>query len=227
MRDRRRLPGMDQRLGRLVRAVRRRRGLRQLDLARVAGVSDSTISLIERGHWERLSLRTLERVARALDIRVELTPHWRGGDAGRLLNREHSALADSVAAYLMSRAGWVVEPEVSFSIYGERGAVDQLCWYAARMHLLVVELKTEFVDVNEMLGTLHRKIRLARAIAKERGWEPAKVSAWVIVSDTRTNRRYASQHRALLKARLESDGRKLRGFLRDPLDATTGERSCF
>ena len=33
-------------------------------------------------------------------------------------------------------------PEVSFSIYGERGVIDMLLWHPARRALLVVELKT-------------------------------------------------------------------------------------
>jgi transcriptional regulator with XRE-family HTH domain len=61
-----------QRLGSLFRAVRRRRGLRQLDVATAAGVSDSAVSLIERGHSDTLSFRTLERVAATLDIRLDV-----------------------------------------------------------------------------------------------------------------------------------------------------------
>lgn len=34
-------------------------------------------------------------------------------------------------------------PEVSFSIYGQRGVIDILAWHAATRSLLVIELKTE------------------------------------------------------------------------------------
>jgi hypothetical protein len=151
-----------------------------------------------------------------------LAARWRGGDADRLLSRRHSLLAESFASFMESAAGWVVEPEVSFAVYGERGIIDQLAWHAGTGHLLVIELKTEFVDVNEMLGTLDRKVRLARTVAAGRGWRARQVSAWLIASATRTNRRHAAEHAALLRSRLRLDGRQLRPFLRNPSEATSG-----
>ena len=40
----------------------------------------------------------IERVAAALEVRLELTGRWRGGDGERLLNWRHSTLAESVSA---------------------------------------------------------------------------------------------------------------------------------
>ena len=88
----------DQRFGTVVRAVRQRRGWRQQDLAEKAGVSQATVSRIERGHCESLSLDTVRRVAGALDIRVDLVARWRSGDLDRLANARHSALHQAVAA---------------------------------------------------------------------------------------------------------------------------------
>lgn len=212
----------DQHLSASIRTVRTRRGWRQVDLAERAGVSRTTVSLVERGHWQRLSIDTAREIAAALDIRVDCVPRWRGGDLDRLLSRRHSMLAERVAGLLASQAGWVVLPEVSFAVYGERGVIDQLGWHEAKAHLLVVELKTEFVDINEALGTLDRKVRLARTIAAERGWRPSLVSAWLLTSDTRTNRWHAAEHAALLGSRFKLDGRQFKAFLRDPIMATTG-----
>jgi transcriptional regulator with XRE-family HTH domain len=214
---------MDERqLGSLIRAVRVRKGLRQRDLAEIARVSTPTISRLEQGRAGGMTLETIARVAAAVDVRVDLLGRWRGGDGERLLNRRHSLLADSFAAFLGRHDGWLVEPEVSFSIYGERGFIDQLCWHAATGHLLVVELKTEFADINEMLGTLDRKARLARRIAAERGWRPTRVSVWLIVADSRTNRRHAAEHASLLRSRFPLDGRSLASFLHDPTATTFG-----
>jgi len=212
----------DSRFGALVREVRLRHGWRQSELAALAGLSQATISLVERGHWAKLSLDTLRRIAAPLDIRVELTGRWRGGDADRLLSRRHSALADAVAASVAGCDGWAIFPEASFSIFGERGVVDQLWWHERTGHLVIVELKTAFIDMNEMLGTLDRKLRLARAIARERGLDPAEISVWLIVLDTPTNRRHARQHSALLNARFRKDGRSLPAFLRHPTTPTSG-----
>ena len=212
----------DMALGASIRAVRIRHGLRQQDLARSAGVSRTTVSLVERGHWQRLSIETVRLIAAAVDVRVELVARWRGGDLDRLLSRRHSMLAERLAAKLLSHQGWIVQAEVSFAVYGERGIVDQLAWHEATAHLLVVELKTAFVDMNETLGTLDRKVRLARSIAATRGWQPKMVSVWLVVSDTRTNRRHAAEHANLLRSRFELDGRQLGAFLRDPTVPTTG-----
>jgi transcriptional regulator with XRE-family HTH domain len=212
----------DQRFGGVLRAVRKRRGLAQIDLARLAGVSHGTVSLIERGHCDRLSLAILRRVASVVDVRTELVARWRGGELDRLLSRSHSMLAESFAGFVLLQGGWTLEAEVSFSVFGERGAIDQLAWHPATSHLLVIELKTALVDVNELLGTLDRKRRLARVVASDRGWRPARVSTWLIVQDTRTNRRHVSEHRLLLRSRLSLDGRQLRSFLARPSHATSG-----
>jgi transcriptional regulator with XRE-family HTH domain len=57
----------DQRIGRIVRALRRRLGWRQIDLAIRAACSQATISLVERGHLAGVSLPVLRRILTALD----------------------------------------------------------------------------------------------------------------------------------------------------------------
>jgi len=210
------------RLGSLVRAVRIRKGLRQLDVAGSAGVSRATVSRLESGNIGRLSLDTIERIASVVEVRTEIFGRWHGGDGDRLLNWRHSLLADSFSAAVRAHDGWLFEPEVPFSIYGERGVIDQMGWHELYSHLLVVELKTEFVDINEMLGTLNRKLRLAPRVAAEKGWRPKLVSVWLIVSDTRTNRRHAARHSSLLRSRFSLDGRSLSAFLDNPVAATFG-----
>ena len=51
---------------------------------------------------------------------------------------------------------------MSFSIFGERGVIDVAAWNAEHRALLVIELKTDIVDVNELVGTFDRKVRLGR-----------------------------------------------------------------
>ena len=174
----------DIRFGSVVRAARQSRGWRQKDLEEKSGVSQSAISRIERGHIGPQSIDSLRRVCGALDIRVEIVPTWRGGDLERLVNRRHSGMHESVARWFRDELpAWVLAPEVSFSIYGERGVIDILAWHPGLRALLVIELKTDIVDVNELVGTFDRKRRLAAQIAKERGWDPVSVSAWLIVGD--------------------------------------------
>ena len=112
---------------------------------------------------------------------------------------------------------WELAPEVSFNVFGERGVVDIVAWHPGRRALLIIELKTDIADVNELVGTFDRKRRLAREIVKERGWRPTTVSGWVIVSGGRTNRARIAAHGAMLRAAFPLDGRSIVGWLADPM----------
>jgi transcriptional regulator with XRE-family HTH domain len=209
---------VDSRLAAAVRRVRQANGWRQADVASLAGISDSTVSRIERGDVDDIRIATIREVANVLEIRVDLVPRWRGGDLDRLVNRAHSLLHESVAEAFRRRwPAWVLAPEATFSIYGERGAVDILAWHPGRRAVLVIELKTDVVDVNELLGTLDRKRRLARNVASARGWPAVSVGAWLIISDSATNRRRAAAHRMMLDAALPDGRGALHRWLRDPV----------
>jgi transcriptional regulator with XRE-family HTH domain len=204
------------RLGRVVRAVRVRLQLRQIDVARRAGVSAGAISRIERGRLDQVSLTKLSKVADVLEIRLEIVARWRGGDLDRMINAAHAALAEDVVAWISSQPGWEVRPEISFNVYGERGVIDLIAWHAATRALLVIELKTDIVDVGETLGTFDRKRRLAARVAAELGWRPAVVGAALLVRDSRTNRRRVEAYGRTLRAALPDDGRRLKRWLGVP-----------
>lgn len=208
-------------VGTTIRTARIRKGWRQADLAKASRVSRSTISRMERGHLGSLPLDLTLAACAALEIRLDLVPRWRGGDLGRMLAVRHSQLHESVARTLTTRyPAWQLAPEASFSIYGERGVIDLLLWHPGRSALLVVELKTELVDVNEMLGTMDRKRRVARQVAIElegRAWRAEAVSSWIILAASRTNERRLADHRTMLRNAFPADGRQLRSWLRDPI----------
>ena len=153
------------------------------DLSAMAHVSRAQIGRIEHGHIDSVRLGTLRNVCAALEIRVDLVPRWRGGDLDRTLSSRHALLAESVVQALRRDSPeWQLIPEASFSIWGERGVIDLLAWHPGRRALLVIELKTELVDVGETLGTMDRKQRLAAQVAAERGWEASTVSGWIILA---------------------------------------------
>jgi transcriptional regulator with XRE-family HTH domain len=205
----------DQRLGALLRALRLRRGWRQADVAARAHVSRAVVSSLERGHVLRVRLAPLRRVGMALDVRIDLLPRWRGGELSRLLDRDHAAVATSLIAHL-GALGWISRPEVSFSVYGERGAVDVLAYHPSHAALLVIEVKTALLDLQDLVAGVDRKLRLAPGLAREIGWTPRVTGAWVVVSESRTARRRAAEHRDLLRAAFPADGRSMRRWLRDP-----------
>ncbi|HEY8134607.1 MAG TPA: helix-turn-helix domain-containing protein [Candidatus Limnocylindrales bacterium] len=204
------------RIGSAVRAIRIKRHWRQADLAAKANVPRSAVSKIERGRGRELRLDVVLRIVEALGGRLVLQVQWQGGDLDRLLNARHSAFHESVAPAFVELPGWVLAPEVSFSIRGERGVIDILAWHAASRTLLVIELKTEIVDVNELMGTVGRKRRLAMEIGRERGWNAVRVALWVVVAESKTNRRRVANHAMTLRAALPADGRSIAGWLREP-----------
>jgi transcriptional regulator with XRE-family HTH domain len=206
----------DQQVGNALRAIRVRRRWRHKDLAAKAKVSATMIGRIEHGHLEGVPLGTIRRVARALDARLDTIVRWQGGDLGRLINARHAAMHEAMARKFATHTGWLAEPEVSFSIYGERGVIDILAFHPASRALVVIELKTELVDINDLMGTMDRKRRLAAEISVKRGWDAASISTWVVLADSRTNRRALSTHEAVIRTKFPDDGRRVRGWLRDP-----------
>ena len=160
----------DLKIGAIVRAVRRRRGLRQRDVAALAGVCQSAVSVVERGQLDGLSVRTVRRVAAALEINMPFEPRWRGGELPRLVDARHAAMVERVVARL-SACGWAAVVEYTFNHFGEKGAMDVIGWRAAERALLVVEVKTELDNLQNMLSVLDRKARLVpQLVAAERGW---------------------------------------------------------
>lgn len=160
----------------------------------------------------------IRRVSAALDVRVDLVARWRAGDLDRLLNAKHSQLHELVARWFaFELPQWILAPEVSYAIHRERGVIDIVAWHPGRRAILVIELKTDIVDVNQLIGKVDEKARLIRQIVRYRGWDPLTVSTWVIVAAGRTNRARLAAHRSVLRAAFPSDGRAIRGWLHDPV----------
>ncbi len=174
------------------------------------------VARIERGAWDSIPLGKIRRVAESLGARLDNIVRWQGADLGRLLDARHAAMHEAMARFLGGLDGWELEPEVSFSIYGERGIIDILAWHPGRRMLLVIELKTEIVDVSGLLGSMDQRRRLATEIGARFGWKARSVSTWVVVADSRTNRRAVAAHAGVMRAKMPVDGRSIGPWLRDP-----------
>ena len=204
------------RIGTSLRAIRLRKGWSQADVARRSGVPRGAISDAERGLIGRISVDQLEGLARTLGAQLDIWLRWHGDELDRLLNRDHSAMHEQLARLLEAIGSWTVAPEVSFAIYGERGIIDILAFHERSGRLLVIELKTVITDIQELIGSVDRKHRLARQIARERSWHVLGVSAWLVVAATRTNDRRIAAHRTTLRSAFPVDGRSMRGWLVAP-----------
>lgn len=201
--------------GRSVRALRRRKGWRQEDLAGAARASRSVVGRIERGDAGAIAISVVERVAHAAGGSVDLVLRWQGEGLDRLLDEGHARLVEALVSWLRAR-GWEVAVEVSFSRYGERGSIDLLAWHPARRALAVFEVKSVTPDMQAMLFGLDRKARLAPAIARERGWVPVAIARILVIGDTSTNRRRLARFGAQLGAALPAGTREVQRWLEDP-----------
>jgi len=206
----------DVRLGSTLRAIRGRRGMTQADVARRARVSRMTVIRLERGEIGTSRLDQTRAVATALGLRLDLRARWPAGDLDRVLNARHAAMHESIAGRLHELDGWIWRPEVTFSVYGERGVIDVAAWHAASRSLLIIELKTRLVDPQELVAVMDRRRRLGRAITSDLGWDPLTVSTWVAIEENGTNGRRVTAHRRLLRAAFPVDGRGLRAWLGHP-----------
>jgi transcriptional regulator with XRE-family HTH domain len=212
----------DVQAGRRIAAVRRHLGLRQVDVARAAGVDQKIVSLLENGHLERVSVERFRRVCAALEIDPVLELRWRGGQVDRLIDREHARIVDAVVAEL-ARLGWEAVPEYSFSVWGERGSVDVLAWHPRTRALLVVEAKTRLTDLQKLLMSMSRKVRLVPAlVAEERGWKRSALGHVVVILETRANRSTVDRHAATFAATFPARTAAVRGWLRAPQGDVAG-----
>jgi transcriptional regulator with XRE-family HTH domain len=210
------------RLGLVVRALRRRRGWRQIDLARAARISQSLVSLIERGHGDRVTTDLLRRVAAAVDGRLVVEVRGRAGDLDRLLDEGHARLV-AVMATRLRDLGWEERLEVTYESGRSSGSIDILAWHPPTSHLLVIEIKTEIPSAEATLRKLDEKVRVASAVAMERfGWSPGRVSRLLVVEATSTNRRRIESHRPLFDGALPQRDDAVRAWLRWPADAIDG-----
>jgi transcriptional regulator with XRE-family HTH domain len=206
----------DVRIGRFLATVRRHLGLRQADVATLAGLDQTVVSRLERGLISGVSITSLRRVCAALGIEPSIELRWRGGLADRLIDQDHARLVE-VALRILAKAGWTTVPEYSFSVYGERGSVDILAWHPVHRALLIVEVKTRLTDLQALLMAMSRKVRLVPGlVADERGWDRSVLGRVVLVADTRANRTIVDGHRSMFDATFPARSREVRRWLGQP-----------
>ncbi|MEO8511664.1 MAG: helix-turn-helix domain-containing protein [Chloroflexota bacterium] len=207
-------------LGRQVRAIRLRVGLTQAAVAASAHVSRGVVSRLERGFARQMTVASIESVLSAIGARFDLRLLWSGTDLGRMLDAGHAALG-MVVKQRLERWGWIVRVEVSYSRYGERGRIDLLAWHPATGILLVVELKTDLVDVQALLGSLDVKARLARSVVAQFGWQVSAVVPAIVFTEDRTTRRRLAPLMSLFD-RYDLVGSAAISWLRRPVGVPRG-----
>jgi transcriptional regulator with XRE-family HTH domain len=207
----------DVRIGRILRALRRRRGLTQAELGARCGLSQQAISLVERGHGSKLAAATLRRIFAAVDARWEPVVSWRGGDLDRLLDQAHAGVVAATVRRLQA-LGWQIVIEVTYSEFGERGSIDVLASRRDLMAMIIVEVKSELAAVDATVRKLDEKVRIVgRSLGRERfGFTPRRVGRLLVLPATETARRRVRSLSTILDTALPARGAMVRLWLRRP-----------
>lgn len=210
----------DLRIGRIIRALRQRLGWRQSDLARRTGMSQQYVSEIEGGRLKGVTVGTLRSVATAVGLSLPFAPSWRGAALERLLDLDHARLGELMKREL-EREVWLVQVEVTYGRYGERGSIDLLAYHPATGIVLMIEIKTIVPDLQGMLRSIDAKARLAEAEARRFGWRPRLVVPCLVLADGSTNRRRVGTFSSML-AQFSVRGYPARAWLRTPAPLPSG-----
>lgn len=190
------------RIGSLLRAKRLEARLRQIDVARRASVGQATVARLEAGRCPAVRLDALTAIAAAVGVDAELVLRCGRARLALLLDARHARLGELVVTTFKANA-WQVRVEYSFSHYGERGSVDVVGWRPAERALVVVEVKSQLVDVQDTLSTLDRKARLVPALlARDEGWRPALVGRILVLPEATASRLAIARHGATFDAAL-------------------------
>ena len=202
---------MKLRLETTFKALRRRKGWSQARLGHSLGTSQQRVSRLE-ADIRRAPIGLLE--AWATELNAYLAVELRVSGERPLSDANHAALQNRLAD-LLRGAGWLVATETSFNHYGDRGRIDLLAFHPGLRILLVVEIKTRIQDVQDMLGRLDVKRRIAPMLARDRGWDVAAIVPAFVVREDRTARRRVAEHAALF-TNFSLRARAARAWLRRP-----------
>lgn len=180
--------------GRLLRMLRIRHGWRQREVSVKARLSPAAISRHELGKIG--SLPALEKHAAVFSLRLDDRLLGRAGALVRLGDEEHAAIVETIASWFRE-AGVDTETEASFSEWGERGRIDLLAFDPSTGMLVIVEVKTQLVDLQDLFGSLNVKERLAATVAERRGWTVRRQLSLLAAADTSANREIVQTHPTL------------------------------
>jgi transcriptional regulator with XRE-family HTH domain len=210
-RGRERATQLGRRIGTALRDARRRAGLRQVDIAERAGISQPFYSRIERGLATSASLETLaataEAVGHQLAAFVELAP---GATPPRDVEhlRRQRLVIDVAAA-----GGWLATPEAALPDDGPRPrSIDVLLERSARHETAVVEIVDYLADVGDAVRNLEAKVRAVATHAAK-----TAVAGLLLVRRTRRNRLVVAELRPLFAARYPGASSAWLRALADPL----------
>ena len=186
-------------LGQSLRASRTRRGLTQESLASRAGISRSTVSRVERGQSESITVGSIQRVAHALgrplDLRLARDASEEPADAGHLAMQE-------LLVRTGRAAGLIPVLEMPTRPANPSHSTDVGLRDDRRRILLLLEAWNTFGDIGSAIRSSDRKRSEADAMSIGRWGEPAHRVAvgWIVRSSAR-NRALLARYPSIFAVR--------------------------
>lgn len=188
------------RLGAEVRSSRRRRRRTQAQVGALAGLSQSSISRLERGHGGGLTLDTWQRIGlalgRALIVGLARDPDDDVADAGHLAVQE-------LLLRLARHGGRAGSFELATRPTDPHRSVDVASRDDAQRVLILQEAWNRIDDIGAAARSTARKVAEAEALAVAIGGEggPYRVASVWIVRATARNRTLVHRYPEVFQAR--------------------------
>jgi transcriptional regulator with XRE-family HTH domain len=226
--------------GQIVRTTRTRLRRTQASVGTAVGISQSAVSLIERGRLLGVNLQVIADLCDALDIqpRWDLRPPWiptsRAGlsptaqtrspsSEGESASRQHDRAHACCSAFVrrrLERNNWDVAQEVEIVLGRSHGWIDILAFNERSRVLLVGEIKTELHDLGEIQRTMGWYAGESGSSARRLGWEARVVVRCLLVLATGDNDARIAANRELLRQAFPARSRRVARIVADPSSAT-------
>ncbi|HEV8546003.1 MAG TPA: hypothetical protein VGQ64_06895 [Candidatus Limnocylindrales bacterium] len=98
--------------------------------------------------------------------------------------------------------------------------MDILAWHPGERILLIIEVKATLTDLQDLLASLSRKVRVVpRIVREQRGWEARHVAQIIVVADSTANRSVLRRHAATFDAAFPARSREARSWVKRPSSA--------
>ena len=192
-------------LARHLRETRIALDVSQREVASAVGVSRGYVAHLELGAANP-TLDVVDRLAAALGIELELTARRPTVDEPP---RQRDAVHAWCSGYVdrrLRRAGWMTERKVEIVQGRHHGWIDLVAFDPSTATMIVIEVKTQLVDV----GAVERQVawyeRSASSVARQRGWRVDNVGTWLLLLATDEVEESIRINRAVLAIAFPSRG---------------------